>query len=286
MSTNPSNLFTSSGIAPKKLFWKKFMEKSGTFIAILVLNFAFFLLLSTVVIWHLVASRIEAPMAFVKVQAPPPQPPKPPAKGGEGAKSSLDPTVTVAPPQASIASVVVSPNATASFSMQTVDIPVSNVLPSFSAQPSGSGLGEGTSGGGLAHSNPFGDSVESGVPGLIGELYDLKQTPESKPTPIMNSAAEGLKVLREYVKTWDQSILDRYYKSPGQLEATQMFIPTRHSEEATKAFNVADFRETDCQGNIAGRGQANAGIARNILIPFDARLSRSSLLEFSAKLLA
>jgi hypothetical protein len=235
-----SAIITPHDIAPsrRQLFSKKFIEKFGAFAAILVLNFTLFLLFGTLVIWHVIAASVEVPMTFVKLKAEPPKPPRPPAHGGEGAKSILDPTVAVVPPT-SILSAITSTSTTATFSMQAVDLPVTTNLPSFS-QPAGAGIGEGTSGGGLPHSNPFGDSPASGVPGLIGELYDLKQTPDGTPTPIQKSAGEGLKVLRNYVKGWDQGILDHYYKSPSQLEATQIFIPTRHSEEATKAFNVAD----------------------------------------------
>ncbi len=115
----------------------------------------------------------------------------------------------------------------------------------------------GTSGGGVAQSNPFGDSPTSGSVGLMGEFYDLKQKPDGSPTDVAMGPGEGdsyepgflsypatqagLRVLiRDYVKNWDQTILDQYYKSPQELQASQIFIPVRPSIEATKAFNVAD----------------------------------------------
>jgi hypothetical protein len=98
--------------------------------------------------------------------------------------------------------------------------------------------------------------VQDGVPGLIGQLYDLKQTPYGTPTKAgvvapetvpmysgwrsLPATAESLVILRQYVKNWDQSILDQFYKSPVALSATQLLIPKRRSEEATKAFGVAD----------------------------------------------
>jgi len=48
-------------------------------------------------------------------------------------------------------------------------------------------------------------------------------------------------VIREYVTGgWNQAVLDRYYKAPVTLSAAQMFTPEVPSEEATKAFHVAD----------------------------------------------
>ncbi len=235
----------------------KWVEKAGTFTAILVVNVAILLMLGTMVIYNFVAPTIVEVMVSTKIKPVPPPPPKPPAKGGEAAKSIADPTTVVAPPPVTPPSVIVSISPSAIKFNASSSLSVSSLsLPTFAASAS-SGLAAGTTGGGLSHSNPFGDSPDSGVPGLIGELYDLKQTPDGTATPMAISppetvdsyypgfaglpqTKEGLKVLREYVKSWNQDILDRYYKSPSALEATQIFIPTRHSEEATKAFKVQD----------------------------------------------
>ncbi len=237
--------------------WKKRLEKSSTFTAVVVLNVALFLFFSTAVIWQYVSPHLDPPTTIVRVQKSLPKPPQPPAHGGESAKSNLDPTVVVVPPTTSMPSVVVTVNPLASFSIQTSRMPsITNSLPTFTQSASGSGLGQGTSGGGMAHANPFGDSAQDGVPGLVGELYDLKQTPDRRPNSMavvppestgltsnwsaVPAMTEAISVLRQYVKTWDQTILDTYYKAPIQLTATQILIPSRLSEEATKAFHVAD----------------------------------------------
>jgi hypothetical protein len=195
-------------------------------------------------------------MVYEKVK---PIPPKiiPPASGGEAAKSMADPSSLVVPPPTASLSVITSINPQTSFKTSLATIPdLMTSLPSFSP-PSGTGMSHGTSGGGADQSNPFGSSPVSGVPGLIGELYDLKQTPDGTPTPIaivppeevahissqwtkLPATAAGLKVLRDYVRGWDQNILDNYYKSPAPLETTQIFIPLHASEDATKAFHVQD----------------------------------------------
>ncbi len=231
------------------------LEKSGTFLAIVVLNLALALFMGGIVLYETSTSVPIQPVSFVRIKSLPP-PPKPPAKGGEATKSMADPTAVVVPLSFSPPTIVVSRQApSSSFEMSPSTFNSMN-LPNLQPQ-SGSGLSAGTSGGGTDRSNPFGDAPSSGVTGLMGELYDLKQTPDGKPTPMaivppetpnglysgfrsLAATKAALKVLRGYVTNWDQRVLDTYYKSPIALEAYQIFVPILNSEEATKAFHVAD----------------------------------------------
>ena len=153
---------------------KKVMEKSGTFLAIFVLNLCILILLGGTVIYHLVVSQASEPIATFKIKTIPP-PPKPPAHGGEAAKSLADPSVTVVPPQMTLPSIVTSLNSI-SFNVKSSSIPTLNSLSPNLQLPTGSGLERGTTGGGPTQTNPFGFSADGGSTGLVGYFYDLKQT--------------------------------------------------------------------------------------------------------------
>ncbi len=248
-----------SALVRKNREKKKLMERLGLFSAVFILNLVVLLVVAGRVIYSFQTTRISEPVAFVVQVKPTPPPVRPPSKGGAASKSLIDPSVVVQPPMAPAPAIIISaaPN-TLSLKMNSpLTMPIIPMSPQGFSAPSGSGLASGTTGGGMAHSNPFGHDPSEGVPGLMGELYDLKQTADGNPTPIavkdpeslttlipdwrtLPATLAGLEVLRRYVRTWDQSILDQYYKAPVTLEASQIFIPTRRSEEATRAFGVAD----------------------------------------------
>ena len=122
--------------------------------------------------------------------------------------------------------------------------------------PQGAGL---TSGGGGASGNgntAFG-SMNGSVAQLSGYLYDLKQSADLKPTAMAPNAAENalpsatapgwwgfpstneeIRVLRNFVATFDDQLLDDYYHAPSVLFAPQIFIPELSAGEAPKAFGV------------------------------------------------
>jgi hypothetical protein len=121
----------------------------------------------------------------------------------------------------------------------------------------GSGIGSGLGGSGNGSGNGGGYGAAETEPGFVGVLYDLKQTPDQQPTDIAENKAElesgsyaingwpglpatqnGLRVLRSFVKKWDMSLLDKYYKAPATLITTQICIPVTPSENAPKAFHV------------------------------------------------
>jgi len=96
--------------------------------------------------------------------------------------------------------------------------------------------------------------TRGGAEGLIGTLYDLKQTKDRKPTDMGAEPGEGMnigstkmkryrEVMTNFVKTWDPAILGEYYSAPGKLATTQLFIPKLRADEAPKAFKV----EKECE---------------------------------------
>jgi len=124
-------------------------------------------------------------------------------------------------------------------------------------------MGSSIMGGGDPGGNgpPGGDMTVYGAPsglGLTGNLYDLKQGPDGTPTDLAETDAEKqvgpnntvanflttppfprfLEVLQDFIKTWDLSKLDRYYKSPVALSIPQFCIPDQPSDQAPKAFQA------------------------------------------------
>ena len=92
--------------------------------------------------------------------------------------------------------------------------------------------------------------------GLIGTFYDLKQTPQRKPTKMASSPdekgvqygnkqnTEYVEALRRFCNNWNPVLLEEYFKAPQKLSTTQIFVPTMSADEAPKAFGV----EKECEG--------------------------------------
>ncbi len=223
-----------------KLAWQRRMEKSGSFVAVLIFNIAIFLMVSTAVIYHFIAPTLVEPMVMVKVRQQPPTP-KPPANGGEAVKSLADPTAHIVPPPVSSPSIVISSNPLATFSMKSsLDPALTTALPTFSVQAAGGGMASGSSGGGMSHSNPFGDSLEDGAtPELVGYMYDLKQTSGSSPKPTEMTPSKYHEILMKFVAAnWDSQLIEKFYRTQKPLNTSSVFIPTIHAVDGPKAFGV------------------------------------------------
>ena len=79
--------------------------------------------------------------------------------------------------------------------------------------------------------SPVGEST------LIGELYDLKQTPDHKATGMDFNTF--FKTVDEFLsKGWDESVLNRYYRVSKPLYTTQIYIPMMGSQLALVAYGV------------------------------------------------
>ena len=183
--------------------------------------------------------RSRSPRFKIKNVTPPP---KPPAHGGDTAKSVADPSVVVAPPPVSLPSVVVSTTST-SFTIKASSLPTfSSSLPSL-AVPAGSGLGQGTTGGGSPQTNPFGGAVDSGATGLVGYFYDLKQTNETPPNPTgMTQALWRTDMLRLVADNLNEEDLSKYLKSSAPLCTYGFDIPEQASTNAPVAFALKNVK--------------------------------------------
>jgi hypothetical protein len=133
----------------------------------------------------------------------------------------------------------------------------------------GNGLGKGGNGGG-------GGIPLFGAPdgsGLEGYLYDLKQTPDGKPSGMDPSRYH--KVLMDFVnRNWDEAVLAAYYKSSSPLYVSQIMIPTMDAEAGPKAFGLDSEVQPKMwivwyKGKVAAPATANyrfAGFCDDILL--------------------
>lgn len=97
----------------------------------------------------------------------------------------------------------------------------------------GDGLGSG--GNGLGSSKPGGSALE-------GTFYDLKLTRSGSNTPLWNAATkrvnepELVEVLNGFLKNWNEATLNKYYKSPIKLYASNFYLPAATANYAPIAY--------------------------------------------------
>ena len=106
----------------------------------------------------------------------------------------------------------------------------------------GSGKGAGV-GGGRNFVSLFGmKSTGMTTGGLLGTLYDLKQTSDRKPTaaaPARIGIGPYRASVREFLESgWSPGRLQKFFKSPDMLVSGQLFITSRSADDAPKAFEV------------------------------------------------
>jgi hypothetical protein len=111
---------------------------------------------------------------------------------------------------------------------------------------SGGGIGAGKgigSGGGRNFVSLFGmKGAGINTSGLLGTLYDIKQTANRQPTAAA-SAKTGIPPYRQSVREflesgWSAGRLQKFFKSPDMLVSGQIFITGRSADDAPKAFEV------------------------------------------------
>lgn len=109
----------------------------------------------------------------------------------------------------------------------------------------GSG-GTGTGPGGLRSLSTLFGSKGGGGEAVTGNFYDLKQTAKGKENEMGESAPGDyhakeqlfIQAVGDFLKRWDETDLQKYFRARETLSTTQIFIPTMNASEAPKAFNV------------------------------------------------
>jgi hypothetical protein len=217
----------------------------GFFLMAVLLHLLLFFLVATWVIFA--APKQDAETSFQPVKGLPvkvPPPPDPSASGASASNPQAEPQPVIVPVTAPLHAIT---SVNVNFSVDTtksMDQAMTHINLTQAAQ--GTGLDAAGAGGRSGTGSMYGSTTGSGQE-LVGQLYDLKQTPGRKATEFADPSDDhngttwnGLDFLRSFVKDWDLSTLDRFYKAPITLYATQIFIPERRSEESTKAFGVSD----------------------------------------------
>jgi hypothetical protein len=218
--------------APRKQKWQEKFKRSGYLFGAILLHLILFFMLATLVIWPAPPPPPTAEFQPVAVKTQPP-PVQPPSRGDAANNPVLEPQPVVVP-------VVTPPSViTTANSAFTLDAPkmMDQTLSHLSDQMArGSGLTSGAGGSGSGTGTGFGSSTGTSNQ-LSGYFYDLKQTPDREPTNM--DLDKFYQVLGDFVsRAWDDSLLDKYYKSKSPLYTNSFAIPSRSSEDAPKAFHV------------------------------------------------
>lgn len=80
-------------------------------------------------------------------------------------------------------------------------------------------------------------SAQRSAGALIGILYDFKQNQKREPVPMDRNVFE--KVVAQFINGgWDEGLLNKYYRVPRALYATELLIPTIDADTAPRAFGV------------------------------------------------
>ena len=240
----------------KLTLWQRWMAWSGSFLILSIIVHVLLIAGGAILVVQVVQGRKEK----LKFTAPPPSP----AGAVEHKVKASKKTAAAAP---AVSKRIVSTAANASISLPAMEMNASSgpdVMASVMSGMGGSGLGAGAGAGGGAGmaSMPLGGLTAFGFKGgkgtglLTGYFYDLKQTPDQKPTDMTPTAGEKLfqidqanwrkskenlrfgEVVKKFVTSdWDPKILEPYFKAPDPMSAYQIAFGVS-SKEGPKAFGV------------------------------------------------
>lgn len=259
----------------KKNLWQRWMAWSGSFLVISVLLHVILLGGATILVVQVVQSRKEK----LKFTAPPPS-----AAGA--AEHKVKPSKKTAAAAPAISKRITSTAANASVALPAMDMssPAGpDVMASVMSGMGAAGLGSGAGGAAgmasmpLAGLTAFGFKGGGRADGIVGRLYDLKQTKDKQPTDIKDDGfwknprqLDGLdeaqraslvtqvrrdpsqnaglispsilneaKLINSFLENgWDEKVLLQYYRSEDPIVAYQWSIPTSSAKDAVKAFGV------------------------------------------------
>jgi len=265
-----------TGTHPIKLtLWQRWMAWSGSFLLLSIIIHLLLVAGGTVLVVQVVQGRKEK----LKFTAPPPS-----SAGAVEHKVKASKKIAAAAP--SITKRIASTAANTSIALPSMDMNSStgpDVMASVMSGMGGSGLGSGAGGGvaGMASMplkglTAFGFKGTGLNDGLVGRLYDLKQTKDRQETDIKDdglwknphqldgmdsfqkesfkgsvmkdptkyallspSVVNQAKVINSFLGGgWDEKILLQYYRSQDPMIAYQWSIPLSSAKDAVKAFGV------------------------------------------------
>jgi len=258
----------------KKNLWQRWMAWSGSFLVISILLHVILLGGATVLVVQVVQGRKEK----MKFTAPPPS-----AAGMSEHK--VKPSKKTAAAAPAVSKRIASTAANASIALPAMDMNTStgpDVMASVMSGLGAAGLGSGAGGVGgmasmpLAGLTAFGFKGGGRNDGLVGRLYDLKQTEDRRETDIKDDGmwanphqCDGMtlfeiqrfsgkvtsdptqhnllspsilneaKLINDFLGGgWDEKKLLQYYRSQDPMVAYQWSIPMSTAKDAVKAFGV------------------------------------------------
>ena len=147
-----------------------------------------------------------------------------------------------ASPADSVAPTVIVSTAVAPVSMAPVEVPMDDSVGVGVSVELGMGLRDGL-GNGLGEDGSGLGTGKTGGSALVGTFYDLKQTRKGSPTGIVSGGAgEGkvLEVLNGFLRNWSESALNKYYRAPQKLYASNFYVPVAYAKYGPIAYGVAD----------------------------------------------
>ena len=107
----------------------------------------------------------------------------------------------------------------------------------------GDGLGAGDLGDGLGGGGDGLGSKEGGGSTLEGTFYDLKLKPNGAPSGLKGGAENQnpvIEALAKFFANWNESELNKYYKSETKLYASSWYLPVAQAKYGPIAFEVGD----------------------------------------------
>lgn len=259
----------------KKSLWQRWMAWSGSFLVLSILAHVILLGGATVLVVQVVQGRKEK----MKFTAPPPS-----AAGASEHK--VKPSKKTAAAAPAISKRIASTAANASIALPAMDMNSSSgpdVMASVMSGLGSAGLGGGVGGSGaagmasmpLAGLTAFGFKGTGRNDGLVGRLYDLKQTKDRQPTDIKDdglfknpkdverldfrqrvdfynkgvadpshanlsaSVVNEAKFINRFLAgSWDETQLQTYYRSKDPLIAYQWSIANQAQKDVLRAFGV------------------------------------------------
>lgn len=234
----------------KFTLWQRITNKGGSFLFISIVFHAILLLIAAAYVVQTIQQKDKLKFSGA------------PKSAGSPGQKSLEYKVQTAKRNQSMSTPVSATRLTSSASNAKVAIPeVAMSTSSAFAMPStmggmsggafsgGGGGGMGGTGmpggmGGMGMSNvkftAFGFSGNAPMRGLVGTFYDLKQTPDKKPTELdQNSPGPTYEFLNSFASAnFNTEMLKPYFKSPVNLMAHRFWIPQMEGFEVPKAFEV------------------------------------------------
>ncbi len=179
----------------------------------------------------------EAPAVFVSYVPPTENlPPSSTPTTAELSSKAATPTNTVSPTV--IVSTGAAPVQMAAVEIEAAEVEVDSGIDLDMGMDSDLGDSLGEEGSGLGSSSPGGSA-------LVGTFYDLKMTRsgakskelyfEGYQLPVEKRPALA-KIYHDFTRSWSPGLLDRYYKSPTQLYASNFYLPRSDAKYGPIAF--------------------------------------------------